>query len=173
MADKALSTGQQIELKDVPPEEEELFREFQSYVRTIYMAATDGAVQSLQQATEGLRNQVAELQATVKESRQDFITLFDPAVQSFNASTETTLQAMTQRQELISKQQEERFEQALRKLTDEHRALAKTQSDSYSVLVESSSKMLKSLLIAALCLLVVSLGLTGYAVNMLIVLLRR
>jgi len=172
MADIVPNIEQQGEPRGVPPEEEELFKEFESYVRTIYMAATDGAVQSLQQATEGLRDQVAELQSTVRESRQDFITFFDPAVQNFNASTEKTLQAMTQRQELIAKQQEERFEQALRKLSDEHRTLAKTQADSH-ILIEVKSKRLMSLLIAALCLLVVSLGLTGYAVNMLIVLLRR
>lgn len=166
MADPVLNIEHREELRDVPPEEEELFKEFQSYVRTIYMAATDGAVQSLQQATKGLRGEVAELQLVVRESRQDFITLFDPAVRNFDSAAGRVLKEMAQRQEVISEQQEERFEQAIRKISDEHKVLAKAQSDSFGSLVETRSKQFLWSLVSAMSLLITSLAL-------LVVLLRR
>lgn len=174
MADQQVQTTH-----DVPPEEEELFKEFQSYVRSIYAAATEGAVQSLQQATEGLRREVIELQKTVSESRQGFVALFDPAVQNFNSATEKAIKEMVHRQEAIAKQQDERFEhalqnlaaahreslneqahaaeQALQKQSAEHKMLAKVQSDSLVALIETRSQRLLWAIISSAFVLLIAL----------------
>jgi Fe2+ transport system protein B len=125
---------------EIPPEEEELFREFQSYVRSIYTAATDGAVQSLTSATARLKLEVDQLSRVVVQSRDDYQRLFEPAISDFKASAERTLALMSQRQEELTKQQEQRIAEALQQLAQEHQAATKQNADSMSTLVKSQAQ---------------------------------
>jgi len=72
--------------EQIPPEEEELFREFQAYVRSVYGAATSGAIEALDQQTGELAEQIRKLAKTVEMSRAAYQELFAPSVASFEAA---------------------------------------------------------------------------------------
>jgi len=76
----------------VPPEEEELFREFEAYVRSVYTAATSGAVQKLEASTDELRTEIGELRTTVSQSRKDYANLFAPAIARMEEAIKTMVQ---------------------------------------------------------------------------------
>ncbi len=123
----------------VPPEEEELFREFEAYVRSIYAAATAGAVEALQtraneveqqlrNAADDLKAQTAELADTVARSRDSYADLFAPAIARMETSTQALVQTQLARTEqqvaaLTQKQQDQfaRMEQQVAALADHQR----------------------------------------------------
>lgn len=77
--------------QEIPPEELQLFHEFQAYVRSIYVAASDGAIQSLQKACNDLNKEIASLSATVEHGRDSYKDMFKPAVEHFQKSSEAML----------------------------------------------------------------------------------
>lgn len=87
----------------IPPEEQELFREFQSYVRSIYTAATSGAVQTLEARTavmEARLNEVTnELADTVQKSRDAYADLFAPAIDRLETAVKAALREHVSRKE--------------------------------------------------------------------------
>lgn len=140
--DTHLATAEpQLKSAEIPPEEEELFREFQAYARSIYTAATDGAVQSLTSATARLKLEVDQLNSVVVQSRENYQQLFEPAISEFKASAERTLILMSQRQEELSKQQDQRIAEALQKLAQEHKAATQQNAESMTTLVKSQAKL--------------------------------
>lgn len=136
------NSDSQVKSSEVPPEEEELFREFQAYARSIYVAATDGAVQSLTSATVQLRLEVDILNSVVVQSRENYKQLFEPAISEFKASAERTIVSMSQRQEEIAKQQDVRITETLRKLSQEHQITTKQSVDAITTLVKNQAKQL-------------------------------
>lgn len=81
----------------------ELFREFEAYVRSIYVAATAGAVSALEKKAADLGGETQRLQEVVQRSRENYAALFDPAVQRLlAASAESGRLLTTQIEEQIS-----------------------------------------------------------------------
>jgi hypothetical protein len=107
---------------NVPPEEEELFKEFQSYVRSIYIAASGEAIKSITDATQQLRNDVRKLSETVQESRESYLEMFAPALANFVESSENTLIK-------LSKQQDEVANLRMQSWHAEYQRLAKQQDE--------------------------------------------
>jgi hypothetical protein len=105
------------------PEEEELFREFQSYVRSIYVAASDGAMQNLQAGTNELRREVERLEQTVREGRENYVTLFDPAVAKFSAAVSTALEDLARSHEVLARDLDARAQSAIAQAHDQSRAI--------------------------------------------------
>ena len=136
--DSQIGTGQ------IPPEEEELFREFQAYARSIYTAATDGAVQTLTSATARLKLEVDMLNSIVVQSRENYQQLFEPAVTEFKASAGRAVASMSQRQEELFKQ-----------LAQQHQAVAKQNADAMTSLIKGRAKLFVWLM-AGIGLLLVS-----------------
>jgi len=89
--------------ESIPPEEQELFREFQSYVRSIYTAATSGAVQVLEAKAGAIEARLAEvtdeLAETVTNSREAYADLFAPSIERLEQATASTLQEHVSRSE--------------------------------------------------------------------------
>ena len=155
-------TETSVKSAEIPPEEEELFREFQAYTRSIYIAATDGAVQSLISTTAQLKLEVDQLNNVVVQSRENYQQLFEPAILEFKSSAELTLISMSHRQEELSKLQEQRIAEALQKLAQEHQEVTKQNADAMTTLVKSQAKQLLwvlagmgLLLVAILILLII------------------
>ncbi|NLI00887.1 MAG: hypothetical protein GX446_15500 [Chthonomonadales bacterium] len=80
--------------EQIPPEEEELFREFQAYVRSVYGAATSGAIDVLDQHASALGAQISKLTQTVEASRAAYTELFAPAVANFEASSQQIIASL-------------------------------------------------------------------------------
>ncbi len=112
----------------IPPEEEELFKEFQAYVRSIYTAASDGAIQSLNEATAELRQQVTQLDETVTQSREGYREMFLPAVERFEASAGEALARLASKQEEAARHHWERTSELVKQQAQEHRQQLQHQS---------------------------------------------
>jgi len=116
MSDSTTNTVSQA----IPPEEEELFKEFQSYVRSIYTAASDGAIQTLTDATEELRRQVNRLDETVSQSREGYLDMFLPAVERFEASANDAMVRLATKQDEVARIHWEKTAELVRQQSQHH-----------------------------------------------------
>jgi len=77
------------------PEEEQLFKEFQAYVRSITNEITRSTLQVLehgiQSQIESIVKTTSNLDETVKRSREDYRNLFSPAIDTFRTGTNELL----------------------------------------------------------------------------------
>lgn len=112
----------------IPPEEEEIFKEFQAYVRSIYTAASDGAIQSLKEATAELRRQVTQLDETVAQSREGYREMFLPAVERFEVSSGEALVRLASKQDEVARLHWERTTELVRQQAQEHKLQLQQQS---------------------------------------------
>jgi hypothetical protein len=140
----------------VPPEEEELFKEFQAYVRSIYLAASDGAIQSLNDATTELRSQVKKLDETVTQSRESYSEMFLPAVQRFEESASQTLATLATKQNEIAGSHWERTTELLKKQAQEHRHTLEQQNAHYESYIKARIRNMTLILVGVMVTLAVA-----------------
>ena len=139
----------------VPPEEEELFKEFQSYVRSIYVAASSSAIDSINDASSKLKSEIQKMDATVRDSRDNYREMFTPALKKFEASSENALIKLAKQQDEIAsihwnktieilKQQSTKHDELMLDQSNRTADLLKLQSKEFATLMENQKSQFES-----------------------------
>lgn len=161
MSDSAVNTTSE----PVPPEEEAVFEEFQAYVRSIYLAASDGAIQSIGDAASELRNEVRNLCGAVNESRNSYLEMFSPAVTRFEQSAGEALKRLATEQEAIAKAHWDRTSALVRELSHQHHIQSQSQATHFESAVHRSIKKAVLVLVCVMTALTILSAAVVYIVS--------
>lgn len=140
----------------IPPEEEELFKEFQAYVRSIYTAASDGAIQSLNEATAELRRQVIHLDETVAQSREGYREMFLPAVERFEVSSGEALARLASKQDEVARLHWEKTSELVRQQAQEHKLQLQQQSTHFEQSLNNRIKQMTLIILGVMLFLAIA-----------------